>query len=285
MSLSRGAPRLPDFIIIGAMKCGTTSLYHYLREHPEVFMPARKELDFFTQEINWPKGIGWYERQFAGWEGARSVGEASTTYTKYPRHKDVPKRMAEHLPDARLIYLLRHPIERIRSHYLHRVATGGERVDINQAVIEKPFYVDFSRYAMQMEQYLDHYPHERIMIVRTEELRNEQTSTLEKLYSWLGVDPKWTSGKLEHSHLTAQSRGTYPRVVHKLRQIPGGRAVAQRLPGPLKRLATKPFDPSQYSGTGHMSEEVRSRLEQLLAEDVQRLRTYMPPDFDGWGIA
>src|SRR3954463_6324498 len=88
------SPMLPNFLIIGAMKGGTTSLYHYLRPHPEVFMPVTKELHFFVAEKNLLLGPGWYERRFRGAGDAIAVGEASTDYTKYPLYQGVPERIA-----------------------------------------------------------------------------------------------------------------------------------------------------------------------------------------------
>ena len=126
----RSRPRLPSFLVIGAMKAGTTSLYHYLHAHPQVFMPSIKELDFFVAGGNWGRGLHWYQKQFAGaGPGAVAVGEASTMYTKYPSVDGVPERIAAHLPEVRLVYVVRDPIDRIRSHYRHRVAVGtGDRV-------------------------------------------------------------------------------------------------------------------------------------------------------------
>jgi len=143
--------RLPDFLVIGAMKCGTTSLYHYLREHPQVFMPQLKAPEFFAEASNWHRGVDWYRRQFAG-AGAEvlAIGEASNVYTKYPRYMDVPARIAGHIPDARLIYVVRDPVERIRSHYRTRVAEGTESTPFDVAVFENPIYLDYSRYAMQV---------------------------------------------------------------------------------------------------------------------------------------
>ena len=84
-------PRLPTFLVIGAMKAGTTSLYHYLRDHPQVFMPETKEVNFFNPRRNWHRGMTWYEEQFsAAPPGTVAVGEASTSYTKYPEVDGVP---------------------------------------------------------------------------------------------------------------------------------------------------------------------------------------------------
>ena len=129
---------LPTFLIIGTMKGGTTSLHRYLRQHPEVFMPERKELNFFLDEYagppidppeerNWSRGITWYERQFAGAEDERAVGEASANYSRYPTYPGVAERIAKIVPEMKLIYLMRNPIDRVLSHYLHDFAKGRER--------------------------------------------------------------------------------------------------------------------------------------------------------------
>src|SRR5207244_8421308 len=84
---------LPTFLVIGAMKSGTTSLYRYLQAHPDVFMSEQKELNYFTQGANqnWEKGLAWYQAQFEQAGKARAVGEASTNYTKYPQFQGVPE--------------------------------------------------------------------------------------------------------------------------------------------------------------------------------------------------
>ena len=120
---------LPTFLIIGTMKGGTTSLHRYLRQHPDVFMPEQKELNFFLDEYagrpidppeerNWSRGLTWYERQFAGAEDERAVGEASANYTRYPTYPGVAERIAKIVPEMKLIYLMRNPIDRVLSHYL-----------------------------------------------------------------------------------------------------------------------------------------------------------------------
>ena len=96
---------LPNFLIIGTMKGGTTSLYKYLRGHPQVFMAEKKELDYFSTGIDGGLSCDWYGGWFQGADGARAVGEASTGYTKFPTHRDVAARVAALLPDVRLIYL------------------------------------------------------------------------------------------------------------------------------------------------------------------------------------
>src|SRR5919108_5987197 len=109
---------LPNLIIIGAQKCGTSALHHYLGLHPDIFMSHEKELNFFMQRKNWDKGRAWYESMFPC--NATVRGEASPGYTDYPTEPRVAERMHSLIPDAKLIYIVRHPIERMISQYVHQ---------------------------------------------------------------------------------------------------------------------------------------------------------------------
>ncbi len=101
------------------MKCTTSSLHYYLNLHPQIAMSWNKERNFFIAEHNWPRGVRWYERHFK--RGFAFCGESSPAYTHHPHFRGVAARMHDLLPTARLIYLVRDPIERILSHYLHAV--------------------------------------------------------------------------------------------------------------------------------------------------------------------
>jgi Sulfotransferase domain len=150
---------LPNLIVIGATTCGTSSLYHYLGRHPEIFMSKEKELRYFLQEVNWGRGKEWYEAQFAN--GATPVrGEVSPQYTRFPKFPGAPERMASVIPDAKLIYLVRDPIERIVSCYVDNRSTAKDDRCLREAVIEPAdnLYLWESSYCMQLEQYLEHFP-------------------------------------------------------------------------------------------------------------------------------
>ena len=114
---------LPNLIIIGGLKCGTTSLHHYLSLHPEIAMSRPKELNFFVAELNWPLGRDWYAAHFDPKAPVR--GESSPHYTNSPAFAGVADRMRDILGEAvRLIYVVRDPIDRMLSHYLHNVGGG-----------------------------------------------------------------------------------------------------------------------------------------------------------------
>jgi hypothetical protein len=277
----------PNFLVIGAMKAGTTSLYNYLGHHPQIFMPARKEPNFFVDEEDvgrWNRGLGWYEQLFEGAEGAVAVGEASITYTLYPYFQGVPARISEVLPDVRLIYLVRHPIDRIVSHFWQRVRNGREREpSIDKALLVNPSYVDASRYAMQIEQYLEHFPLERILIVKSEDLRSQRESTLGRIFAFLGVDGgRMPDGLVREHNRGAQRRRRRP-VATALRHVPGYRLAATIAPNPVKRFKDK-VTTEEMGDPPPIPNHLRRELEDALREDVHRLRTYMGGDFDGWGI-
>lgn len=277
---------LPNFLVIGAIKAGTTSLYHYLRAHPEVFMPRDKELDFFTAEFNWRLGQSWYEQQFEDTGTASAIGEASPRYAAYPVYGGVPGRIAKVLPDARLIYVVRHPVERMRSHYLHLALYRKEQQPIEKALLSVPIYLAASRYALQVEQYLEYFRREQILVLTSEQLRDLRADTLHKVYEFLGVDPTWTDGNHDREYNESNTkripRRFAPPVTRLLwvsRHTPD--SVKRPLGKLYRRLGMRGVQPNRAS----FSEEFRYQLEELLRDDIRRLRSYMGKDFDGWGLA
>lgn len=282
---------LPTFLVIGAMKAGTTSLYHYVRAHPQVFMPPIKELDFFVEEANWRRGLQWYRKQF---DAARldvvAVGEASTAYSKYPVIRGVPQRIADCLPHVRLVYVVRDPIERIRSHYEHRVAVGSESTPLAQAILENPIYLSCSRYGLQVEQYLAFIPRERLLIITSEDLRSARQQTIRRVYEFLGVDSSFRPETLDQEFYPTTGRARLSPTAWRLRStlkryIPASKRAKEfidsRLPQSLSRILGRPLIEQARFRVGH---QLRAQIADLLRDDVRRLRTYMPEGFEGWGI-
>jgi hypothetical protein len=284
--------RLPNFLIIGAMKAGTTSLYHYLRPHPQVFMPKIKELDFFATEGNWGRGFSWYAKQFReARSSAGALGEASTVYTKHPHHQGIPERIAAHLPDVRLIYVVRDPIERIRSHYQHLVAVGLERKSVDRAVLENPIYLDVSRYALQIEQYLPHVPRDRVLVITSESLRDERSATIRRVYKFLGVAPDFVPSTLDQEFYRTKDRPVYHPAVWALwrtakRRIPGVNRAKELVDsmGVRRWIISGESEPGRTNSLT-IPDQVRRILENELRDEVRRIRAYLPPGFDGWGLA
>jgi hypothetical protein len=273
---------LPNFLVIGARKGGTTSLYRYLLAHPQVFMSSVKEPLFFSS--NWDRGLAWYEGLFDGAAQARAVGEASTEYTSHPVFSGVPERIANLLPDVRLVYLVRHPIERMLSEYHFYLSRGMVHDPSADHALLHDGYWYLSSYAMQIEQYLEYFSRDQLLIVKSEDLRSDRIRVLRRVFEFLGVDGSVPPKHLEKEHLKASERRVRRPVDHALRRIPGYRSVASVAPRSLARLkdrvVTKPAPPPPT-----LSDGARREIEDRLRDDVRRLRRYMGEDFDGWGLA
>ena len=199
---------LPNFLILGAQKAGTTALYAYLRWHPQVTGPSFKEVSFFDR--HYPRGERWYRAHFPA-RRRTAIGEASPSYLLHPL---APERVAALLPDARLIALLRNPADRAFSHYQHEVALGREPLSFEDAIaaedarlrgeVERMLgdpayfshawwnytYVARGRYAEQLERWYAAFPRARLLVVFTEELAAETGATYRRVLEFLGLEPR-----------------------------------------------------------------------------------------------
>jgi len=285
--------RLPNFLLIGAMKAGTTSLYHYLQAHPQISMPHYKAPEFFVEESNWHRGIDWYRKQFASaGREVVAIGEASNAYAKYPRFQGVPQRIATLIPEARLIYTVRDPIARIRSHYQTTAAQGTERAPFKDVVFENPIYLDYSRYALQIEQYLEYFPREQLFIITAEDLRDARQATIQKVYKFLEVDADFVPKELDREFYQTKEHAVRSPIPLWLRKslkkyFPASKRFKElenNLFRALHQLRRRTKDGPHRAKSFTISEEIRERLVRQLEDDVRRLRAYIGPDFDGWGI-
>jgi hypothetical protein len=155
----------PNFLVIGAPKAATTSICTHLGKHPEVFMCRPKEPFFFAYDHVYSRGWEWYESLFADANGATAIGEGSTVYSQLRTFPNTLNRIVQHVPDARIIYAVRHPLDRIQSHWIEMTSQGLTMSPFNQAVREDPQYIDASSYYHQLQAYREYFPEERILIV------------------------------------------------------------------------------------------------------------------------
>jgi hypothetical protein len=282
----RRAGALPNVIVIGGLKCGTTSLHHYLNLHPEVQMSRPKELNFFVAELNWPLGLDWYARHFRPDVPAR--GESSPHYTNRPRFDGVAARMASAVPDARLVYVVRDPIDRMLSHYLHNIGGGYDHRPLDEALADPDTaYVDRSRYFFQLEPYLEAFEPERIAVVAREDLLDDRARTMRRVFGFLGVDKAFTSPQFEREWETGTAKGSGRfQTMDRAVRLPGLRTLDRnfdRLPEPLRwRVERLVHDPD--SGAVPKPElpvELRARLGDLFRPDVERLERFAGRSF-GW---
>lgn len=235
---------LPDFLVIGAQKAGTTALYAYLRWHPAVTGPSWKEVSFFDR--HWWRGEPWYRGQFPLRSAGQLVGEASPSYLFHPL---APERARAVVPRARLVAVLRDPVDRAYSQYQHEVALGREPLSFEEALAAEEertrgeverltadprafsrawwdhTYAARGLYAEQLEHWLAAFPREQLLVVTTDELGGRPAETYASILAFLGAAP--------------HELDTYPRVFDRdyepMRQETR-RALAEWFAGPNRRL-------------------------------------------------
>lgn len=248
--------RLPEFLVIGAMKAGTSSLHRYLDQHPEIFVTRRKEINFFNS--GYKSGLNAYSVHFAE-AGDRIAGESSVNYLKAHKWPGTAERVYATLPNVRLICVLRDPVDRILSHYLHNVHNGREKRRISDAIAEDGNLVLSSRYAYQLDQYLANYDRDHVGVIATDDLQCKPQRTLETIFRFLGVAESVQVDTSRRLNVTAQK--------FKSRKV------------------LVPEDPSLIeTDTGFvLTAGMRDYIGAILAPDVKRLTTIWP-DLPTWGL-
>lgn len=282
----RPAPR-PNFFIIGAMKAGTTSLHQYLARHPQVFMCEPKEPGYFSEPDAWARGVDWYLSLFAKAGDAKVIGESSTHYTKLPTKPGVPERIRDFNPEARFVYLMRDPLERMLSHYLHMVRDLGpyaERRRLDRAVLGDPELLGISDYAMQLRPYFNVFGRDRVRCLTFEEMIADPAGVTEGILGWLGVTTPVPRDIFERRF------NARPAEVRRAtgRGLPNGRsysrpgaAIAALLPRALRRFA-KGLGSEAVETTPDVTAPVLDELRPLVRERVADLSALLGRTFPEW---
>jgi sulfotransferase family protein len=276
----------PNLLIIGAPKCGTTSLHFYLDQHPEISMSAKKELRYFVRP-DWRERRDWYEQQFEGFD-TPVRGEATPRYARYPTWDGVPERAHSLVPDARLIYVVGDPLERIRSHWAQQWSNGDRRT-LDDALrgyerLDNPIVAP-SRYATQLEQWLAWFPGEQILVIDQDELRRERRAVLREAFAFLGVDAAFDSPRFADERNTRSEKYALTRVGQPLwnRVLgPAVRRLPERMQDPVRRRTIRAL--SRKMETPHIDAETRARLESLLRDEADRLRAMTGKPFASWAV-
>lgn len=278
---------LPNFVVIGAMKAGTVSLGHYLDDHPDVCLARGGvfgEPNFFIDEHNWSRGRGWYESLFDGAGGATAIGECSPSYTWAHTYRDVPERMARLVPQARLVYLVRDPITRMQSMYMHQVSAGRERRRAEVALLDER-YLWPSRYGFQLGTFLGHFDRSQVLVIATEVLRDRPREALSALFDHLAVDPSAVDlDARHHDHRSADK--PVPRL-HDLQWLPRRQVRLDPRWRPDQRTGLARLVTTRRARPGDraISGELRNRLAERLAADLghfEHLLGHQVPSHWGW---
>lgn len=278
--------RVPNLIVIGASKSGTTSLHAYLDAHPEIAMSRQKELNFFGRAENLAR-LPWYLEQF---DPAFEVrGESSPSYSQYPRLVGQPDRIRWLNPEMRLIYLVRDPIPRAIAHWAQQVSAGTETRSAADAFADldatRNLYVCASSYATQLEDYLRCFPPAQILVIDQYELRHRRRETLRDVFTFLGVDDRFWSPTFERevNRRRDQRRLTNlgetlrrSSAASAMREMPQG--VRRGVGGVAKRMLSRRVKRPDIGA------DFRMRLERVLAPEVERLRELTGRGFETWSI-
>jgi len=281
--LKQRTGNLPNLIVIGTQKGGTSSLHYYLSLHPEIYMCREKELDFFIAQRNWERGVEWYKKNFVG--EAKIYGESSPNYTDYPRYDQVPKRMHSIVPETKLVYILRDPIKRIISHYMHWYSAGLENRSLSDALrkIESSRYTRRCLYYMQLEQYLNYFAKSNIFIMTSEDLYDDTQKIMQKLFIFLEVDNSFYDKKFSQIHHKSSQKRRKTPLGKYLEKSPIGETIEQ-LPRPIREKAKTllyfPFSHKVQQPT--LDKTLKAELIDYLRPDINRLRDYTGLAFENW---
>jgi hypothetical protein len=281
--------RLPDFLIIGEQKCGTTTLWDLLRAHPRVYFPEEKELHYWGSYPQWdPVGrfgdtpLATYADQFEP-AGDRVSGEATPNYLFDP---GACERIAEHLPNVKAIVILRDPIDRAWSHYWHQVRRGDEAKGFEAAIadearrlreggpeaMEARSYTARGHYVQSLERWWAAIGRDRVAVTFLSDLKADPSAVVAELCTFLGIDPDELPPATRAPQRNKASYPAYPT----LNRLAGG--VKRRLDawgGPLataaRALADRTRDWRVYSGQPRMKPRTRTQLEALYADSNRAL--------------
>jgi len=177
----------PDFLIIGAMKCGTSTLQAQLANQPGVFMCTPKEPNYFSDDDIFARGPQWYEALFSDAETGDLKGEASTHYTKLPTYPQTLPRMQAVLKAPKLVYMIRNPMVRAVSHYIHEWSEGRVGADAREAFEKTPEFAAYGCYGMQIAPFVRAYGPDRILLTSLEQIKADPDASFAQISSFLGL--------------------------------------------------------------------------------------------------
>lgn len=289
--------RLPDFLIIGAAKCGTTTLHQYLARHPQVGMPRKKEPEFFADKFH--RGFGWYCGNFAHAQPGQVCGEASPIYTWWQEYPLCAARIGHYLPHAKLIYLVRHPVARTYSQYLEQIKThlalGRSKphmASFADFVAHYEHFVAASEYIRYIEEYEQYFPREALLCLLLDDLKRDPTAVLEQVCRHIGVayDPAMQAAGAVHAKRTTDFVDWQRRLYLTawLRAIPGAETLAGYVPRSLRNLGYRLLEHTRAARRAAaavappMLPETRARLIERFRAPNRRLAEYLRRDLSRW---
>lgn len=274
---------LPNFLIIGAGRSGTTSLYHYLRQHPQIFMSRIKETNYFACDgerdaFKFPiRTLDAYEALFSKAVRERAIGEASVIYLV---RRPVVDRVKEHIPDAKLIAILRDPAERAYASYLDDFARGDEKRDFAQVIRDyqkgtdvNTLYVSTGLYHSHLTRYLSRFRHDQLLLCLYDDLKRDPMIVLRQIFDFLEVAEDFVPNTAIQYNPTGLPRS---RILHAIML----HTAKARLPDPIPALGAAIRRRNLVKPT--MPAQLRQELIAVYREDILRLQNLIQRDLMAW---
>lgn len=273
--------KLPTFVGIAAVKAGSTSIYRYLGEHPQVFVSPIKETNFFAYEGQKGKRFkvrSWnaYRHQFADVRDEKAIGEFSPQYVLHP---GVPHRIAEALPEAKLVASLRSPADRAYSCWVGSARLGLDTRPADVAIQPGSRYIERGFYSRQLEGFLDLFSRERVKIIIFENFADDPIQEMSELYRFLNVDPTFTPN-VHVRHNSAR----FPRFARLNRVWHGARRLQPRwfrAPDAIARWNRFLLERS-YADPPPFDPALRSRLLEFYRDEVARMEELLRCELPMW---
>ncbi len=272
---------LVDFMIIGAQKSGTTSLASQLGNHPSICFCKVKEPGYFHNGGDWRAGLDDYHCLYSP-EVGQLLGEASTMYTFLPEFRRTAKVLHEYNPNLRLIYIMRHPVERIVSHYTHRLLRNQVKVEPETAVFADPVYINRSRYGVQIQPYIELFGKDNVLLLIFEEYVADQIGSLEKIAQFLQIDfAPFQVVDTKPKHKSVGNTYLKHNVVRNFIQSDTFHSIRDYIPAPLRKIVRGQVS-NKIDQKPEFSSETRQLLWRFVEEDVAYIERLMQREISVW---
>jgi hypothetical protein len=239
----------PNFFVIGASKSGTTSLCELLASHPDLFMSDPKEPSYFSKAEALGLSPEWYASIFTDAAGYRAIGEGSTEYAVVGLYPGIERRLAEYAPDARLIYIVRHPLERIESQWIQLRSMGAAPAEFRTALREIPEIIEGNLYWKNVSAYRRAFSEEQILVLFFDDFKVDAATTVARCFEFLGLDSDVELDDSTRARNTRRTKRSDRGLLSALRRVPGfdrlrDVLVPESVRPAVKKLLTEPVPQS-----------------------------------------
>jgi len=275
---------IPNFLLVGATKAATTWLYQRLNEHPEIYVPSLKEVNYFSRRYDRPQE--WYLSFFTDVKEEKAIGELSPSYFT---SAEAPSRIKAFNPNMRLIFMLRNPIQRVYSHYCMELRYNTVSEDIEQELNLDSIIVRESLYYQQITKYLELFPRENLKFIIYDDIKTNPQKVLVDLYNFLQVDPNYMNSAIHEQTYIKQPRQKFEKIYTLLvaiyRWINNNNEWGRRI---LSTLKDRGFNDkfhdlnSTEKSYPQISPTKKEQLKEFYQTDIKQLAQFLERDLSSW---